>query len=74
MRICFQDRKLNKSCRSSEKPSSTRSLFSRVISFTRSDGRRDYSLFAYPIRDPKGKVEAVLTVGFDVPPSAAQGR
>jgi hypothetical protein len=47
---------------------------SRVIAFTRSDGRRDYSLFAYPIRDPKGKVEAVLTVGFDVQPPTAQGR
>lgn len=46
----------------------------RVIAFKRSDGRRDYSLFAYPIRDAKGKIEALLTVGFDVQPPTAQGR
>jgi hypothetical protein len=40
---------------------------SRILSFKRTDGVRCYSLFAYPIRDDSGKVEAILTVGFDVP-------
>ena len=44
---------------------------SRILSFRRSDGLRSYSLFAYPIREPSGRVDAILTVGFDVP---ADGR
>lgn len=47
---------------------------SRIISFTRSDGLRYYSLFAYPIRDLTGKMEALLTIGFDIPPPSAQDR
>jgi hypothetical protein len=39
----------------------------RTLSFKRSDGLRRYSLFAYPIREPSGRVDAILTVGFDVP-------
>lgn len=40
---------------------------SRTLSFKRADGLRCYSLFAYPIREPSGRVDAILTVGFDVP-------
>lgn len=40
----------------------------RILSFKRSDGLRYYSLFAYPIRQASGRVDAILTVGFDVPP------
>ena len=40
----------------------------RILSFKRSDGPRYYSLFAYPIRQASGRVDAILTVGFDVPP------
>ena len=47
---------------------------SQIISFERSDGVRYYSLFAYPIRDLNGKMTALLTVGFDVPPPTVQGR
>lgn len=49
-----------------------REPISRILVFQRSDGPRHYSLFAYPIRDGSGKVDAILTVGFDVPaPTAA---
>ena len=41
---------------------------SRILSFKRSDGPRYYSLFAYPIQEASGKVQAILTVGFDMPP------
>ena len=41
---------------------------SRILSFERSDGLRYYSLFAYPIQESSGKVQAILTVGFDMPP------
>lgn len=41
---------------------------SRILSFKRSDGLRYYSLFAYPIQEASGKVQAMLTVGFDMPP------
>lgn len=41
----------------------------RILSFKRSDGVRYYSLFAYPIRQANGKVQAILTVGFDMPPA-----
>ena len=41
---------------------------SRILSFERSDGLRYYSVFTYPIRQPSGKVDAILTVGFDMPP------
>jgi hypothetical protein len=47
---------------------------SRILSFKRSDGLRYYSLFAYPIRDSNGKVDAILTVGFDVPAPTAGGK
>ena len=47
---------------------------SRTLSFKRTDGLRYYSLFAYPIRDSSGKVDAVLTVGFDVPAPTAGGK
>ena len=40
---------------------------SRILSFKRTDGLRCYSLFAYPIREVSGKVDTILTVGFDVP-------
>jgi hypothetical protein len=40
---------------------------SRILSFNQSDGCRYYSLFAYPIRNSKGKVDGILTVGFEVP-------
>jgi hypothetical protein len=40
---------------------------SRILSFRRTDGLRYYSLFAYPIRDSSGNLDAILTVGFDVP-------
>ena len=43
----------------------------RILSFKRSDGVRYYSMFAYPIRQSSGKVEAILTVGFDIPPPGA---
>lgn len=43
---------------------------SRILRFSRSDGLRYYSLFAYPIRGPGGRVESILTVGFDVPAPA----
>jgi hypothetical protein len=39
----------------------------RTLSFKRTDGLRCYSMFAYPIREPSGRVDAILTVGFDVP-------
>jgi hypothetical protein len=45
----------------------------RILSFNRSDGCRHYSLFAYPIRDAGSKVNAILTVGFDVPSTAQEG-
>lgn len=41
---------------------------SRILSFKRSDGLRYYSLFAYPIQEASGKAQAILTVGFDMPP------
>lgn len=44
---------------------------SRMLSFKRTDGLRCYSLFAYPIREPSGRVDAILTVGFDVPAPTA---
>jgi hypothetical protein len=44
---------------------------SRTLSFKRADGLRSYSLFAYPIREPSGRVDAILTVGFDVPAPTA---
>jgi hypothetical protein len=44
---------------------------SRILSFHRSDGPRYYSLFAYPIRERHGRVDAILTVGFDVPAPSA---
>jgi len=44
---------------------------SRILAFQRTDGTRHYSLFAYPIRGSSGKVDAILTVGFDVPALAA---
>lgn len=44
----------------------------RILSFKRSDGLRHYSLFAYPIRQASGKVDAILTVGFDVPPTTSK--
>jgi hypothetical protein len=47
---------------------------SRILSFKRTGGLRYYSLFTYPIRDSSGKVEAVLTVGFDVPAPADGGK
>ena len=42
----------------------------RILAFKRSDGLRYYSLFAYPIRQASGKVDAILTVAFDMPPPA----
>jgi hypothetical protein len=45
---------------------------SRILSFKRSDGLCYYSLFAYPIRQPNGKVETILTIGFDMPPPAVK--
>jgi hypothetical protein len=46
---------------------------SRILSFKRSNGPCYYSLFAYPIRGRNGKVDAILTVGFDVqPPTVRQ--
>ena len=47
---------------------------SRMLSFKRTDGLRHYSLFAYPIRDSSGKVDAILTVGFDVPAPTTGGK
>ena len=47
---------------------------SRMLSFKRNDGLRFYSLFAYPIREPSGRVDAILTVGFDVPAPTADPR
>lgn len=44
------------------------SPISRTLSFGRSDGLRYYGFFAYPIRAANGKLDGVLTVGFDVPP------
>ena len=44
----------------------------RILSFKRSDGLRYYSLFTYPIRQPSGKVDAILTVGFDMPPPTSR--
>jgi hypothetical protein len=45
---------------------------SRILSFKRSNGVCYYSLFAYPIRQPSGKVETILTVAFDMPPAIKQ--
>lgn len=42
----------------------------RILSFKRADGLRYYSLFAYPIRQASGKVDTILTVGFDMPSPA----
>lgn len=42
----------------------------RILTFRRSDGLRYYSLFAYPIRQASGKVDTILTVGFDMPSPA----
>ena len=47
---------------------------SRVLSFKRTDGLRFYSLFAYPIREPSGRVEAILTLGFDIPAPTTDSR
>jgi hypothetical protein len=47
---------------------------SRILAFQRTDGPRHYSLFAYPIHGGSGKVEAILTVGFDVPAPTAGGK
>ena len=47
---------------------------SRILAFQRTDGPRHYSLFAYPIHDSSGKVDAILTVGFDVPAPTAGGK
>ncbi|HEY5898771.1 MAG TPA: PAS domain-containing protein [Burkholderiales bacterium] len=45
---------------------------SRILRFRRSDGVRYYSLFAYPVRSPGGRVDSILTVGFDVPAPAQE--
>ena len=50
------------------------SPLSRVLSFNRSDGARCYSLFAYPIAEASGKVEAILTVAFDYEPPTIEHR
>ena len=42
----------------------------RILAFKRSDGVRYYSLFAYPIRQASGRVDTILTVGFDMPSPA----
>jgi hypothetical protein len=47
---------------------------SRTLTFKRSDGFRYYSVFAYPIREPSGRVDAILTVGFDAPALSAVRR
>jgi len=38
-----------------------------LLSFRRSDGLRYYNVFAYPIRQASGKVDAILTVGSTSP-------
>jgi len=43
----------------------TRQPASRLLSFARSDGQRRYNISAYPIRGARGRVEGVLTVGFE---------
>jgi hypothetical protein len=45
----------------------------RILAFKRSDGLRYYSLFAYPIRQGSGKLDTILTVGFDMPAPAKGG-
>jgi hypothetical protein len=43
----------------------------RTIAFHRSDGVCTYAMFGYPLRDGRGRVDGVLTVGFQV--TAATG-
>lgn len=38
-----------------------------TLRFHRSDGERAYAMMAYPIVNEGGDMEALLTVGFDVP-------
>ena len=38
----------------------------RLLEFERSDGRRCYSMFAYPVCDSRGEIEGIFTIGFDV--------
>jgi CheY-like chemotaxis protein len=45
---------------------------SRVLGFNRSDGRVYYSMHAYPLREPHGALEAVLTVGMPRGPASSQ--
>jgi hypothetical protein len=44
---------------------------SRTLAFRRSDGVRTYAMFGYPLRDRQGRVDGVLTVGFEVPAATA---
>ena len=49
------------------------SPISQTLCFRRSDGLRYYTLSAYPIRAHNGRVDGLLTVGFDVrPPNASR--
>jgi hypothetical protein len=41
---------------------------SQVLVFKRSDGSRHYSFRAYPIRDARGRIDGILTLGFDDSP------
>jgi hypothetical protein len=38
---------------------------SRLLTFKRSDGSRRYNVSAYPVRNARGKVDGVLTFGFE---------
>ena len=42
-----------------------RRAISRVLAFKRSDGWRHYSFRAYPVRNTKGKIDGIVTLGFE---------
>jgi hypothetical protein len=40
---------------------------SKTLGFRRSDGMRYYSLRAYPIRGEHGRVDGIISIGFEAP-------
>ena len=42
-----------------------RKTFSRVLAFNRSDGWRHYSFRAFPVRNARGRIDGIFTIGFE---------
>ena len=46
----------------------------RTLAFKRSDGTHYYNIYAYPVRDSKGNIDGILTVGFDLVATPGDGQ